>query len=331
MGLVPASLAHLVEEAPRTMHLAFMFPGQGAQKPGMGQALYDAFPEARTVFERANEVLSFDLASLCFAGPAEKLTSTDIAQPAILTVSIATLHVLQAHGLPAPTVALGHSLGEYSALVAAGSFSFETALLLVRKRGLFMREAGAQMGGGMAAVIGADDEALASLIEEVRGGRILVAANYNAPDQTVISGEQSAVADAGAALKERGLGRYIPLRVSGAFHSPLMAPAAERMAAELDAAEILDAQVPVIPNATAVPTQSAAAIRQALKDQVTSSVRWTSSVAQLRGLGCTAAIEIGARGILGPMVEKIDSGLAALSAHDVDSVRECLERLEAIR
>lgn len=310
------------------MRLAYMFPGQGAQKPGMGRALYDAFPEARAVFAEACDALSFDIAALCFDGPAEKLTSTDVAQPAILTVSVAALRVLQAHGLPGPSVCLGHSLGEYTALVAADALDFGTALMLVRRRGLYMREAGAATGGGMAAVVGVDDEVLAGLIREVRGDRVLVAANYNTPDQTVLSGEQSALADAGAAVQERGLGRFMPLRVSGAFHSPLMAPAAEAMAAELDAAPISEPRAVVIPNATAIPTTDPESIRRALKDQITASVRWTASVVQLRGMGCQVAIEIGARNLLSAMVHKIDPGLPALSVHDPDSVWECLASLE---
>ncbi|MBD3176594.1 MAG: acyltransferase domain-containing protein, partial [Armatimonadia bacterium] len=244
-----------------------------------------------------------------------------------LTTSIAALEALKANGLPGPAACLGHSLGEYTALVAAEAMSFDTALKLVRKRGLFMREAGASVGGAMAAVIGADDDALKALIDEVRGDRVLVAANYNAPDQTVISGEQSAVSDAGAAINDRGLGRYMPLRVSGAFHSSLMAPAADKMAAELDAADISDAAVPVVPNATAEPTTNAGVIRKALKDQITASVLWTDSVRKLRPLSCEAAVEIGARNVLGGMVNKIDPNLPTHTIHDADSLKGCLDDL----
>jgi len=302
------------------MSLAFLFPGQGAQRPGMGQTLHASFPESCAVYEEAADILSFDLAELCFRGPADKLTSTDIAQPAILATSVAALRALQARGLPAPRVCLGHSLGEYTALVAAGALTFAEGLRLVRKRGLFMREAGQRVGGAMAAVIGVDAEAVRACLEDVSAGRVLVAANYNTPEQTVISGEQSAVSDAVEELKSRLHARVVPLRVSGAFHSQLMQPAADKMAEELDAAEVRPAEVPVIANCSAGPVRSAEEIRAALKAQITSPVRWTESVARLRPMGCVGAVEIGAKDVLGGMARKIDPELQVVSVHDAESV-----------
>lgn len=309
------------------MSLALGFPGQGAQKPGMGVSLIEAFPEARAVFEEAGDVLGFDLARLCAEGPADKLTSTDVAQPAILTTSIATLRALEARGLPPASVALGHSLGEFSALVAAGALAFADALRLVRKRGLLMREAGSQAGGAMAAVLGGERAAIEAALAEVAGGRVLVAANDNASDQLVISGERSAIDDAVEALKAAGARRVLPLEVSGAFHSPLMAPAAERFAAELADAPIGDARIPVLANVDAQPETEAETIRANLARQITGSVRWRESVGQLRGMGCTGFLEVGAAGILAGMVRKIDRELVAWSAHDAASVAECLESI----
>ncbi len=309
------------------MSLAYAFPGQGAQKPGMGQSLCEAFPESLAVFEEASEILSFDLKTLCFEGPADKLTSTDIAQPAILTTSIATLRALEARGLPAPSVALGHSLGEFSALVAAGAMDFAVALRLVRRRGLLMREAGREAGGAMAAVIGADRFDLPAALERIAAGRVLVAANFNTPEQVVISGEQEAVTDALEALKAAGARRVIPLEVSGAFHSPLMAPAAARFAEELDAAEIREARIPVIANATAEPAQAVDAIRSNLKAQIISGVLWVGSVTRLKSMGCDSVLELGAQNVITGMVRKIDPSLKALAAHDAESVVTCLAEL----
>jgi len=302
------------------MSLAFLFPGQGAQKPGMGRTLYAAFPESRAVYDEAAEVLAFDLAALCFEGPADKLTSTDIAQPAILTTSIAALRALEVRDLPAPSLCLGHSLGEYTALIAAGALTFAEGLRLVRKRGLYMREAGQRVGGAMAAVIGAEIEAVKACLEQVAAGRVLVAANFNTPEQTVISGEQSAVSDAAEELKNRLRARVVPLRVSGAFHSPLMQPAATKMAEELDAVAIRDADVPVIANWSAEPVRTADEIRAALKAQITSPVRWTESLARLRPMGCEAAVEIGAKDVVGAMVRETCPDLQVVSVHDAESV-----------
>ncbi len=309
------------------MTLAYAFPGQGAQKPGMGVSISEAFPESRAVFEEAGDVLSFDLARLCAEGPADKLTQTDVAQPAILTNSIAVLRALEARGLPQPSVTLGHSLGEFSALVAAGALRFADALRLVRRRGLLMREAGRDVGGAMAAVLGSDAETIERVLAETARGRVLVAANFNAPDQVVISGEQGAVQDAAEALKAAGARRVIPLEVSGAFHSPLMAPAAERFAEELDAAPLCDARVPVIANVDARPATEAGAIRENLKRQIVSGVRWSESVARLGGMGCTMLVEIGAQNILCGMVRKIDKELPCSAAFDAESVGACLEAM----
>lgn len=309
------------------MSIAYLFPGQGAQSPGMGRLLCERFTESQAVFEEAAEVLAFDIQRLCFEGPADKLTSTDIAQPAILVTSVACMRAMQARGLPEPSVALGHSLGEFTALVAAGALEFADALRLVRKRGLLMREAGQAVGGAMAAVIGLPVDSVEDVLDRVADGRVLVTANLNAPDQVVISGERAAVLDAGEALQEAGARRVVPLPVSGAFHSPLMAPAAEKLAAEIDAAPFRDAVVPVIQNATAEAATDTQVIRQALKAQVTSRVRWVESVSLLEGMGCTYALEMGAKNVLSGLVRRIAPGLATGSAWDADSASECLAAL----
>jgi [acyl-carrier-protein] S-malonyltransferase len=309
------------------MGIAYAFPGQGAQKPGMGRSLFEAFPESRAIFERASEVLSFDLTRLCFDGPAEELTSTDIAQPAILTTSVAALEALRARGLPPPTVALGHSLGEYSALVAVGAITFEEALRLVRRRGLYMRQAAQEVGGAMAAVVGAGPDAIDQVLTDVARGRVLVAANRNAPDQVVISGEQAAVSEAADELKGRAKARVVLLRVSGAFHSPLMQAAADRLGPDLDAAAIGDAAIPVIANVSAAPVTAAGDIRAALREQIIAGVRWSESVERLRGLGCEVVVEMGSRDILGAMIRKTDPELRTFSAHDAESVEATLSEI----
>ncbi len=301
--------------------VAFMFPGQGAQKVGAGKDLFHSSPAARDVFLRANDVLGFDICKLCFEGPEEELTLTENAQPALLTVSAAALAAARERGLEAG-VALGHSLGEYTALYYAGAFDLPTALSLVRKRGELMGEAARQSGGAMAAILGLEDDAVRSIVEQVARGRALVAANFNAPGQVVVSGEAEAVADACRAAKEAGAKRAVPLNVSGAFHSPLMNEAAEQMARVLDDAPIADARIPVIMNATAQPTQRAEDIRQALKRQIISSVRWRESLEQLPGLGCDVAVELGSNRLLCGMLRRTVPELPCYCIYDMRSLEE---------
>ena len=224
------------------MSLAFIFPGQGSQSPGMGRELAEQFPAARAVFEEADEALGFRLSELCFNGPAEELQLTENTQPAILTVSVAALRALESEGLPRPSFVAGHSLGEYSALVAAGALSLRDAVETVRKRGRYMQEAVPVGAGAMAAVLGADLESVRAACEEARqGDEVCSPANINSPGQIVIAGSASAVERAIPLLKARGAKRAVPPKVSAPFHCALMLPAQERLAADLD--EGLDALV----------------------------------------------------------------------------------------
>ncbi len=265
-------------------NVAGIFPGQGAQAVGMGFALTERFPIARETFAQADETLGFSLSTLCFEGPAEELKRTSIAQPALLAVSIAYWRVLAAQGFSCMVMA-GHSLGEYSALTAAGALAFPDALRLVRRRGELMEEAALAHPGGMAAVIGLSDEEVVDLCAETaaRYGT-LAPANYNAPGQIVVSGVAEALTALRAAGKSRGA-RVIPLAVSGPFHSPLMADAATAFRAVLDAVAIAIPSVPVVPNVTATPTSDPVELREALARQITGSVRWVGSVGAMQELG----------------------------------------------
>ena len=296
---------------------AFVFPGQAAQKVGMGRDLHEAVPEARAVFEEANEALGFDVARLCFEGPQDELTATENAQPAILTCSVAALRALEASGVPAPGICAGHSLGEYSALVCAGALDFVEAVRLVRKRGEFMARA---TEGTMAAILGLDGEAAKAVCERASAFGIVVPANFNDPSQVVISGEQPAVDEACRLAKEAGATRAVPIAVSGAFHSPLMREAAERLAAELTQAPIRDARIPVVANMDAQPKRAADDLREALAGQVTSGVLWQQSVERIAALGGERFVEVGPGKILSGMIRRILPDARVLNAEDGASV-----------
>ena len=291
------------------MTTAFVFPGQGAQSVGMGRDLCDTSAVAREIFELADATLGFALTRLCFEGPEEALTATEHAQPALLTVSVALLAALGDSvdvslvvGRQSSVVA-GHSLGEYSALVAAGALDFATALRLVRRRGELMADA---REGGMAAIIGIDEAPLEQICREVSAEDApVVIANYNSPGQLVISGASAAVERACALAKERGAKRALPLKVSAAFHSPLMRAAAEGLAAAVAQAAIRDARTPVISNVTAEPLTQAAAIRRELIAQVTSPVRWIASVRRMAADGVETFVEIGPGSVLTGLIKRI--------------------------
>jgi [acyl-carrier-protein] S-malonyltransferase len=290
--------------------IAFLFPGQGSQKVGMGHALYVQGGEARILFERANEILGYDLANLCFEGPEAELTDTRHAQPALLTVGVLYGRLARQRGLE-PAFAAGHSLGEYAALVAAGTLEFEDALKLVQRRAELMAAAPA---GTMAALIGLPDAEIDNVLQAASAEGLVVAANYNSPGQVVVSGEPGGVEAAMREAKARGAKMAVALPVSGAFHSPLMQAAGDEMAALIDAAPFRDAQIPVYQNTTALPATAAAELQAALKKQMTGAVRWTETVQNMIGGGAEQFYELGPGKVLSGLVKRIDKGAAVEAA-----------------
>ena len=305
--------------------LALLFPGQGSQAVGMGRDVFEASPAARAVFEGADRALGFPLTKLCFEGPEDELRRTEIQQPAILATSIALLRALEERQPQAASFVAGHSLGEYSALVAAGALAFEDAVVLVNRRGRFMQEAVAPGKGAMAALMGLEPEAVdaACAAAASETGAVVSSANYNSPQQTVIAGEAAAVERAIALAKERGAKRAVPLPVSAPFHCALMRPAADKLAAELARVRFSDPRVPVITNVEAEPNSSAARIPALLERQVTAPVRFTESVRKLAALGVTRVIEIGPGSVLTGLVARIERGIARANV----ATREDVEAL----
>ncbi|KPL80151.1 ACP S-malonyltransferase [Herpetosiphon geysericola] len=300
------------------MTIGLLFPGQGSQKVGMGREVYEQSAAARAIFAEANAVLGFDLAALCFDGPEADLTATENTQPALLTVSVALLAALAEAGIVLkPSVVAGHSLGEYSALVAAKALDFATALRLVRQRGELMAQASE---GAMAAIIGLDLAPLEAVCTNVSELGACVVANQNAPGQLVISGTSAAVAAASEQAKAAGAKKIMPLNVSAAFHSPLMEATAAGLAPAIATATIAAAQVPVIANSTAQAISSAAEIRAELVTQITAPVRWIATIEQMAALGVQTVIEIGAGSVLTGLVKRIDPSLQRLNLASFDDI-----------
>lgn len=285
--------------------IAFLFPGQGSQAVGMGQALAAAYAEARDAFAEADAALGRSLSTLCFEGPDDQLTLTEHTQPAILATSVAAYRVLATRGfLPAWTA--GHSLGEYSAHVAAGTFAFADALRIVSHRGRYMQEAVPVGEGAMAAILGLDAAGVTAACEAAAQGEIVSPANLNAPGQVVIAGARAAVERAGVEAKQRGAKRVIPLNVSAPFHCALMAPAQARLEPELRAVAVQAPRVPVVANVDAQPKRDGAAAIDALVAQVSGAVRWEDVIGYLVSAGVRAYVEVGPGTVLAGLVRKID-------------------------
>ena len=292
------------------MKTAFLFPGQGSQFAGMGKSLAEAFPEAARVFEEADEALGFSISKLCFEGPEDELKLTENTQPALVTVSTAAHAVLAARGF-VPDYVAGHSLGEYSALVAAGSLKFADAVRLVRKRGRYMQEAVPAGVGAMAALLKLDPTKLDGILAEAAQSEVVTAANLNSPDQVVIAGTAAAVARAMELAKAAGAKRAVPLPVSAPFHCPLMKPAQERLRHDLDTTEFADLRVPLINNWQAQEVRAGVVAREGLFQQVPNPVRWSESMQLLAKLGVTRAVEVGPGAVLTGLLKQIDASIAA--------------------
>ncbi|MGM0726729.1 ACP S-malonyltransferase [Bacillus sp. 18-5] len=308
--------------------IAFLFPGQGSQKIGMGKDLFDQEAVSKAVFEEADKTLGFELSSMIFEGDAEELTLTYNAQPALLTTSIAILKKFEESGIKADYAA-GHSLGEYTALVAAGALSFQDAVYAVRKRGELMNEAVPAGEGAMAAILGLDQAALLEVTKEVtESGHLVELANLNCPGQIVISGTAKGVELASEKAKEKGAKRAIALEVSGPFHSALMKPAAEKFTDVLSKLDISDAKTPVISNVTADIVTSRDAIETKLIEQLYSPVRFEESVERLIDLGVTTFIEIGPGKVLSGLVKKVNRRLTTISVSDQETIEAAIQTLK---
>jgi [acyl-carrier-protein] S-malonyltransferase len=308
--------------------IAFVFPGQGSQAVGMAQDVAGRFPEIKALFDKADARLGYQLSNIIFNGPAETLTLTENAQPAILTASVAMLSLLEKEGL-VPDYVAGHSLGEYSALVAAGALDFEDAVYAVRMRGLYMEEAVPAGTGAMAAVLGLDAARLAEVCDEVsRSGDLVQLANLNSPGQIAISGTKAGVEKASAAAKEAGAKRVIPLNVSGPFHSELMKPASEKLKAVLEDIAIADARVPVVANVTADLVTDRGMIKELLLRQIYSPVRWIESVEKLVALGVDTFVEVGPGKVLAGLIKKIERSARVLNVNDYESFEKTVADLK---
>jgi [acyl-carrier-protein] S-malonyltransferase len=339
-----------------TTQVAFLFPGQGSQAVGMGADIFATSTAARHVFEAVDQALGFSLSDLCFRGPEDTLRETINAQPAIVTVSLALLAAFQeALSSPAPvpswssplvpSYTAGHSVGEYAALVAAGALDLESAAQLVRTRGQLMHHEGSVCPGGMAAIIGMDGETLEAICQEAtartvaslspdardhQGEGQVAVANFNAPGQIVISGEQRALGLAMDLAKERGARRVIPLAVSGAFHSPVMQPAAGGLAEAIEATHIHDAAIPIIGNIDALPLMEAQAIRAELAQQIASPVQWTRTIEYLANAGVTIFLEIGPGQALTGMVKRITKSAATISIGNLPEIEKAVSTMREI-
>ncbi|MCH7987289.1 MAG: ACP S-malonyltransferase [Acidobacteria bacterium] len=303
--------------------LAFIFPGQGSQRAGMGKELAEQFSAARTVFDQADQALGFPLSKLCFEGPEEELKLTANTQPAILTTSVAAYRVLEEQGI-APDYVAGHSLGEYSALVASGCLSLPEAVVTVRNRGTYMQEAVPAGQGAMAALLGLPLSRVQQVCEQAAQGQVVVPANLNSPGQIVISGHKEAVERAAAAAKDAGAKRAVLLPVSAPFHSSLLQPAAARLESDFQRIRFGGLSIPLVTNVDAEVIETPQAARDALLRQVPAPVRWEESMRKLIELGCDCFIEVGPGKVLAGLLRQIDRSVRALSVEDPASLEKTL-------
>jgi [acyl-carrier-protein] S-malonyltransferase len=315
------------ESRPFGEKIAFVFPGQGSQSIGMGRSVAESFESARHVFAEADAELGFSLSSLCFEGPDDQLALTANTQPAILTASIAVLRAAQAAGCPSPDFVAGHSLGEYSALVAAGGISFTDAVRTVRQRGSFMQDAVPVGIGAMAAILGAPLETIQNACDEAAQGQVCSAANINSPNQIVIAGDSDAVARAIELLKERGAKKALPLNVSAPFHCALMMPAQIRLEEVLNEVSFSPLTIPLVENVSGKVNTDPARAKAALIDQVSSPVRWAQSVENMINDGVGTFVEIGPGKVLCGLVRQINRDVRCLNISDEATLREVLGAL----
>ena len=311
--------------------LAFVFPGQGAQTVGMGKDFCDRYEVAKKLFQQADEALGYSIKDMCFEGPAEDLQLTANTQPAILTMSVIANEILKEHGIQ-PEVAGGHSLGEYSALVAAGALDFQEAVLLVHKRGQFMQEAVPVGHGGMAAIIGLADEVIVdACAKATEAAGDVQAVNFNCPGQTVIAGTTKGVEAAVEIMKEAGAKKAVILPVSAPFHSTLMKPAAEKLAAELDKITIRDAKIPVVSNFTGKLETAADEIKANLVAQADHPVKWIDCVLTMKEFGADTFVEAGPGKTLCGFNRRIDKSLASMNVENIESLQKTLDYFQEVR
>lgn len=306
---------------------AYIFPGQGSQAVGMGKDLFDNFAAAREVFGAADEALGSSLSEMCFSGDEADLQLTANTQPAILTVSVAAYRAARSEGLPEPAVVAGHSLGEYSALVAAGVLDFADAVRTVRHRGAYMQEAVPVGVGAMAAILGLDVNSVQAGCNDAAQGQVCSPANINSPSQVVIAGHTEAVERACGILKEKGAKRAIKLNVSAPFHCALMMPAQERLAGDLEALSYGDFEFPIVHNVDAGENRDAGTVKTKLTKQVSSPVRWLETIQNMRSSGVERFIEIGPGKVLSGLMRQIDRDAVYSNIEDTESLRNTLETL----